>query len=262
MPRCSDMAVFNLLDASRLPACTRAAVFLDFDGTLVDLAPTPDSIAVPDALDTLLSDLSRCLEGAIALVSGRSVSDIVHHLPGYTGIIVGGHGAEWRVGAAVEPRVNVNSDGLSVLTDSAHAFAENHPGTLLERKPTGAVLHYRSGPTMKSHVEQIADELVAQHPEFEAHPAKMAMELRPKGVGKDKALADLMAMPPFKGRTPLMIGDDTTDEPALIWAQARGGLGIKVGEGDSQAHHRLADPNAVRTVLTHWAKEHRTCLAD
>ena len=80
-------------------------------------------------------------------------------------------------------------------------------------------------------------------------PAKMAVELRPEGSGKDGALARLMEMPPFEGRVPVYAGDDLTDEVAMAEAQARGGFGIKIGEGDTQARHRLPDPAALADWL-------------
>ncbi|MEL6464703.1 MAG: trehalose-phosphatase [Pseudomonadota bacterium] len=239
-------------DTTFLPPCDGAAVFLDFDGTLVDLAPTPDAIHIPDALPGLLHALSDRTVGALALVSGRAVVDLANWLPDYTGLIVGGHGAEWRRDGTLRARVDLSQDHLDVLSDAARAFAGTHPALLLEEKPTGLVLHYRAQPNLHDKVTQFTDHLSQTHDQFEAHPAKMAVEMRPRGVGKDLALADLMDMPAFAGRVPVMIGDDTTDEPALAWVQARGGVAIKVGQGDTVANHRLPDPDAVRATLHHW----------
>ncbi|MEM8654674.1 MAG: trehalose-phosphatase [Pseudomonadota bacterium] len=235
-----------------LPPCDGAAVFLDFDGTLVDLAPTPDAIHIPDTLTTLLSALTDKTDGALALVSGRAAQDLADWLPDYNGLIVGGHGAEWRRDGTLSPRVDLSQDHLDVLRDAARAFVGTHPALLLEEKPTGLVLHYRAQPNLRDKVTEFTGHLSQTHDQFEAHPAKMAVEMRPRGVGKDVALADIMDMPAFKGRTPVMIGDDATDEPALAWVQARGGAAIKVGQGDSVANHRLPDPDAVRAMLYHW----------
>ncbi|WP_172839392.1 trehalose-phosphatase [Tateyamaria omphalii] len=225
---------------------------MDFDGTLVDLAPTPDSIHIPDTLPALLTDLQGRAGGALVLISGRAAGDLAHWLPDFSGLIVGGHGAEWRQGGTVQPRVDVAPDSLAMLRDAASAFAGTTPSILLEEKPTGLVLHYRAQPDLQDRVETFTADLSQTHTDFEAHPAKMAIEMRPRGVGKDLAMADVMALEPYAGRTPVMIGDDTTDEPAMAWAQKQGGLGIKVGTGDTNARHRLPDTLAVHRLLKHW----------
>jgi len=252
MPRCSDMTDTAHSTAFNLPPGDKAAIFLDFDGTLVDLAPTPDAIHIPDDLTDLLDALLEFTSGATALVSGRAAGDLARHLSSFQGVIVGGHGAEWRNGNGVEPRVDVNFDHLDRMVRTARAFEQAHRGTLVETKPTGLVLHYRANPDLAGVVTEFAGRLAQDHDGFEHHPAKMAIEVRPEGVGKDAALLDLMALDPFEGRTPVMFGDDTTDEPALHWAQSQGGLGIKVGEGDSVARHRLSAPTDVRQFLRRW----------
>ncbi|WP_299048463.1 trehalose-phosphatase [uncultured Tateyamaria sp.] len=239
-------------DTSFLPPCDGAAVFLDFDGTLVDLAPTPDAIHIPDDLPQILHAVADRAGGALALVSGRAVRDLARWLPDYAGLIVGGHGAEWRRDGTFASRVDLPPDALHMLRNAARAFADTQPALLLEEKPTGLVLHYRAQPDLENTVHDFTGRLALSHPAFEAHPAKMAVEMRPRGVGKDLALADVMDMPGFQGRAPVMMGDDTTDEPAMAWAQAHGGIAIKVGPGDSAAHHRLPDPGAVRALLGHW----------
>ncbi|MBY5934639.1 trehalose-phosphatase [Tateyamaria omphalii] len=226
---------------------------MDFDGTLVDIAPTPDGIYIPDALPALLNDLQDRAGGALVLISGRAAGDLANWLPDYTGLIVGGHGAEWRRDGKLTPRVDLSPDSLDMLRDAASAFAGAQPPILLEEKPTGIVLHYRAQPDLQHTVETFTARLSQTHSDFEAHPAKMAVEMRPRGVGKDLAMAEIMAFDLFSGRTPVMIGDDTTDEPAMEWAQKQGGLGIKVGPGDTKARHRLPDTQAVHTLLKHWA---------
>jgi trehalose 6-phosphate phosphatase len=240
------------LAKSALPPLHRAALFLDFDGTLVDLAPRPDAITVDAGLPDLLAGLSRQMGGALALVSGRAVDDLRRHLTAFSGVIVGGHGAEWRLAATTEPRVHVEASDLAAMTQAAGDFAATHPDLLLERKPTGLVLHYRAAPARQGDVERFAHSLAAHHPAFETHASKMAVEMRPLGVGKDKALADLMALPVFANRIPVIFGDDTTDEPAMVWAQDRGGVGIKVGPGPTQAVHRLNAPVDVLATLRAW----------
>ncbi len=241
------------MNIPELPPCTKAAIFLDFDGTLVDIAPTPDGIHIPDTLPALLNDLRDQAGGALVVISGRAAGDLAQWLPDYTGLIVGGHGAEWRRDGKVTPRVDLAQDSLDMLRDAASAFAGTYPPVLLEEKPTGLVLHYRAQPDLQQTVETFTAHLAQTHTDFEAQPAKMAVEMRPQGVGKDLAIADIMGFDLFSGRIPVMIGDDTTDEPAMEWAQKQGGLGIKVGPGETKAHHRLPDTQAVHTLLRHWA---------
>ncbi|MEL6451709.1 MAG: trehalose-phosphatase [Pseudomonadota bacterium] len=238
-----------------LPSPSRAALFIDFDGTLVDIAARPDAIVVSPSLPDMLAQLGTCLNGALALVSGRAAGDLAAHLPTFDGIIVGGHGAEWRLTGDITPRVQIAQSDVAALTADVAAFATAQADILLEEKPTGLVLHYRAAPALADQVAAQAERLARSHPAFETHASKMAVELRPAGVGKDAAIADLMATPPFTGRTPMMIGDDTTDEPAMAWAQIQGGLGIKVGSGDTGAQHRLDTPQDVHALLQNWAQQ-------
>ncbi len=215
------------------------ALFLDFDGTLVGIAPRPDAIDVPGHLGPLLSQLHDMMSEAVAIVSGRALAELEHYLPDFPGAFVGSHGAERR-GAPPAPL----PDGLDALHDSVRAAAEEH-GVLAEIKTRGAALHFRQTPERKDAAGRAAEALADLYPGFVVQPAKMAFELKPSGATKDSALADLMAAPPFAGRRPVYLGDDATDEPALGWVAGRDGLAIKVGEGASVAPHRLATPQDV-----------------
>lgn len=222
-----------------------AALFLDFDGCLVEIAPTPDAISVPPALPGALARLYRRLDGAVALISGRSASELRGFLPDFPGIVAGSHGAELSLpGQPIRP---VDDEGVDVgaLQRRVAALAAEHPGLLVEAKPHGVALHYRAAPELGCWVTQTMQALAGDYPSLVLQPAKMAVELRPASAGKDRALALLMQHPPFAGRLAIYAGDDLTDEAAIAEAQDRGGIGIKVGPGDSVARHRLADPNAV-----------------
>jgi trehalose 6-phosphate phosphatase len=225
--------------------CARHAVFLDFDGTLVEIAPRPDAIVIPLDLPAQLATLSDACNGALALVSGRSLPELAGYLPGYAGLMVGSHGAEAR---GMAPPLDQAPNGLARLQADLAAFAATK-GLLYEEKTHGGALHYRQRPDAAAEVASFAAALAAQTPGFAVQPAKMAMELRPAGVSKDRALAALWALPVFSGRIPVFLGDDTTDEPALGWAAAQGGFGIKIGDGDSCAAYRLPDPAAVQDWL-------------
>lgn len=223
--------------------CNRDALFLDFDGTLVEIAPRPDAIIVPPDLPARLSRLSAACGGALAVVSGRDLATLERFLPGFAGVMVGSHGAEARgLDLGFTP-----ADPAAVQAE-LRSFAARE-GLLYEQKSHGGALHYRTRPEAEAAVTAFVSDLARRHPAFEVQPAKMAVELRPRGASKDRALAALAVLPAFAGRRPVYLGDDTTDEPALIWAAARGGYGIKVGEGPSAARHHLDGPAAVLNWL-------------
>lgn len=240
--------------AGALPAPEGTALFLDFDGTLVDIAETPDGVVVPSGLRDLLARLTRATGGALALVSGRSVAAIEGFLPGYDGVIIGGHGAETRRDGRVVRHRFAGSAALGEISAAAESFVHGKDGLLAERKPTGIVLHYRRAPGRQSEVEAFMQRIADAHEGVELHRAKMAAELRPDDIGKDQAVAALMAKPPFAGKTAVFFGDDATDEPAMRFCVESGGTACKVGDGTSGAPHRLAFPEHVRAALGIWAQ--------
>lgn len=212
------------------------AVFLDFDGTLVEIAPRPDAVVVPPDLPDLLHRLHDCASGAVAVVSGRSVTELEQFLHGFPGILVGSHGSERRGAAPLPP-----PEGLEVLHGEIEHLAAIE-GLLPELKPRGAALHFRENPARATAAQAVALALADAFPAFTVQPAKMAFELKPKDASKDRALAELMKEPPFAKRRPVYAGDDSTDESALRWVHDAGGLSVKVGEGESVARHRLESP--------------------
>lgn len=231
------------------PLPASAALFLDFDGCLVDIAHRPDAVQVTPALTRRLTLLLQRQGGAVALISGRDVADLRGHLPDYPGVVAGSHGAEFspgpgRIEAARHPDLDI-----ARLHRVARELAQPHPAVLVEEKPHGVALHYRADPALQRFVEDLSQRLAEANPGLALQPAKMAVELRPAGVGKGDALARLMGMAPFAGRMPVYAGDDTTDEPAMAEAQARGGFAIKIGPGPSVARHTLPDPDALARWL-------------
>lgn len=237
---------------SALPSPEDAALFLDFDGTLVDIADRPDGIAIPGDLARLLGDLDAALGGALAIVSGRRLDDLEAFLPDFAGIMVGGHGAERRIAGQRQTHPVAGSAALENATRIVQDAATRHPGLIAETKPTGIVLHYRQCPDREAHVREIMETLVRDVPGAELHAAKMAFELRPDDIGKDRAVAELLKKTAFARRVPVFFGDDATDEPAMRYAQENGGVACKVGDGESVAMLRLPDPHSVRDLLANW----------
>ncbi|MEO0912568.1 MAG: trehalose-phosphatase [Pseudomonadota bacterium] len=221
------------------------AICLDFDGTLVDIASAPDAIKIPATLPRLLATLHKATNGALALISGRNVADLRHHLPTFPGTIIGSHGAE-RSDGPDAPITTPNLPDASAPITEIHARAA---GLRVEEKPHGAVLHYRAEPHRAEEAHATMAEIAANHPGFTLQQAKMAWELHPKGISKDRALKTLFEAPPFQHRTPIFAGDDTTDEPALALTAQMGGIAIRIGGGASHAPFHLATPTAMLAWL-------------
>jgi trehalose 6-phosphate phosphatase len=205
-----------------------AALFLDFDGTLVELAEAPDLIRVPAALPDLLARLSERLGGRVAILSGRALADLDRHL-GRCGLaLAGSHGLELRLPggrtlAGAAPAALADARGEIV------EFAAARPGLLIEEKPASIALHYRRAPERADEVSTFLVALAARTGLLLQH-GKMVIELRPPGADKGDALRRLMAEPPFAGARPLFVGDDLTDEDAFAAAASMGGAGLLVGE--------------------------------
>lgn len=222
------------------------ALFLDFDGTLVELASGPDAIAVRSGLKSALLRLAEQLEGRLGLVSGRSIADLEKHLGALPLAVAGSHGADIRdargrsLGA---PAKGVSDEARAALRAFAASNALN-----LEEKPHGAALHFRSNPDMEEHAHGFAKE-VAEHHGLATKRGKCVVELIERGRDKGGAVNVLMASAPFTGARAFFIGDDVTDEDGFAACQALGGAGILVGErGESNAAYALAGVAAVH----HW----------
>jgi trehalose 6-phosphate phosphatase len=211
-----------------LPPPSRAAFLLDFDGTLVDIAPRPEQVVVPPSLPGHLLRLRALCGGALGLVSGRPIAQIEAFLGAHFAV-AGEHGTAIRH-APDEPIEDLPLPDLPPRwMHAAEAAVAAYPGTHLEPKRNGFVLHYRCAPEAGGPLRAVLTPLVAEQPHnFHVAPSKMAWELRPKGLDKGTAVRALMARPPFAGRLPIFVGDDVTDEDGMREARALGGLGLRV----------------------------------
>ena len=215
-----------------------AALFLDFDGTLVELADTPDAIAVPAGLVPLLERLRRRLDGRLAIVSGRSLADLERHLPLHGIAFSGSHGLELQLadGTRLPLSVPIGLDDVRVRVE---AFAAAMPGLLVEEKPAGIALHYRLAPDEGPRADAFIAAL-AKERGMAVQRGAMVVELRPTGATKGDAIKAFMTEPEFAGARPLFMGDDLTDEHGFAAAAALGGAGILIGpERESAARYRL-----------------------
>jgi trehalose 6-phosphate phosphatase len=207
------------------------ALFLDLDGTLLEIAETPESVVVPPGLPQLLARVQSLLDGAVAIVTGRSIGVVDDLLNPYVAIAAGEHGASLRYH---DGKVHEMPSGLAVpeaWREALHAAAERWPGVLVEPKPHGVAVHYRLVPERGNEVWRLVRALVPQdHPWFRLIPAREAVEIGPRAASKGHAVEQFMARHPFQGRRPIFVGDDFTDEAGMEAARQFGGEGLRVAE--------------------------------
>jgi trehalose 6-phosphate phosphatase len=226
-----------------LPPFSRAALMLDMDGTLIDLAPTPDAVVVQPGLPKVLAALRDGLGGALAIVTGRPIETVDRLFGDAPGAVAGEHGGavRRRPGDPVE-RPDLPSPPAEWL-EEAEKLVASYPGSLLERKARGFALHYRQAPEAAGAVFRDAlTNMLARVPGFDLHPAHKLWEVRPLGADKGGAVVALTQRAPFAGRLPVFIGDDVTDEDGMREARRLGGAGYRVAEV-------FGDPEGVRSWL-------------
>ncbi|MDO9436329.1 trehalose-phosphatase [Hydrogenophaga sp.] len=226
----------------------RSALFLDFDGTLADLAQRPDAVQIPPTLVALLNSLQERLDGALALITGRAREDLEPMLaspwPWPAAFEHGGVRLSYQ-GHATTAR----PEGLSRAIAAAQHLVERHGGLLLERKQTSMALHYRLAPSLETLCLSTMKRAVAGSPDLQLLHGKAVLEVKPTRVSKGSAIEAFMKEAPFAGRVPVFAGDDVTDEAGFAVVQRLGGECIKVGEGSTRARHRCPNPEALRTWL-------------
>ena len=230
------------------------ALFLDVDGTLLDHAERPDAVRPGAAEFGLLDALQRAAQGALALISGRSVAALDAMFAPLRLAAAGQHGIERRDAAGGAHRHAPPSQALRGIAARIGEFAARHEGLLFEDKGLNLALHYRLAPQMESAAHAALGEAAAQlGAGFELLRGKMVVELKPSGRDKGSAIEEFMREAPFAGRRPVFIGDDQTDEYGFGVVNRLGGESIKVGAGASAARWRIADARAVRAWLAEWA---------
>jgi len=227
-------------------------LFLDIDGTLLDLAAAPALVRVDDAVAERLPALARELDGAVALITGRAIADADQLFPGLSLPIAGQHGTERRGADGKIHRHRLPQPGIARLRRELARFAARHAGVLLEDKGATLALHYRQSPRLAAHVHRTVRAQVATGARGRAwrmQPGKGIVEVRPDGRDKGTAIAEFMAEPPFRGRMPVFLGDDRSDEFGFAAVARMGGWSVKVGAGPTRARFRLPDVAAVRRWL-------------
>ena len=228
---------------------SRWAFFLDFDGTLVRIAHRPDAVRADPALRRFLRALVEQAGGAVALISGRPIADIDRMMDGLHLPIAGQHGLERRSARGrLETRV-ARTPGLRAAAERLRLAAHRHRGLLLEDKGQSLALHYRAAPRLAGYAHRLVRAEAAMLPAFSVRKGKRVAELRPSGHDKGRAVRAFMREAPFRGRMPVFIGDDATDEDAFAIVNGMRGISVKVGAGPTAARWRLRDVTAVRRWL-------------
>ena len=228
----------------------KTALFLDIDGTLLEIQNHPDAVVSSPALRELLAKITRRLDGALALISGRPIAEIDRIFDPLMLPAAGGHGVEIRYHdsesiqqtTVVVPRA---------LMDRLRAFVDVNPGLLLEPKPNGVALHYRRRPDLAAAVaELLAQEARLLDGTLNTMSGKMVVEFVPHGYDKGGAIRSFLGQAPFRGRSPVFVGDDVTDEAGFAVVNNLGGHSFRIGGNrDSAAMYSLADVRTTQSWL-------------
>lgn len=232
-----------------------AALFLDVDGTLLDIAARPDGVVVPASLRHALEGLERRLGGAVALVSGRAIADLDGLFAPLHLRASGVHGAELRFDPTSDVRIAAEHLLPEALTRSIRRLAAAYPGTLVEDKRFSVAVHYRAdpaaGPLLCAAIEALLSEPLGEG--CRLLPGHMVFEVKRAGFDKGSAVDAFLERAPFTGRRPIFIGDDVTDLPGFDRAQAAGGFAYSVTTPRPQASGHFPDAGAVRRWLSEAA---------
>ena len=234
-----------------VPHLSEIAVLLDIDGTLLDLAPTPREVWVPPGLARTLDGLLQRTSGALALVSGRSLNDIDSIFAPEQFPAVGGHGAEMRLSTDSEAVATHAPPMDKELKLRLAAIAKLSPGILLEDKGYSLALHYRLAPHAEKAIYEAVALIRADLPNapIEVLPGKCVCEIKHAGFNKASGVLELMKHEPFRGRRPIFIGDDVTDETVFAIMPDLNGLAFSVGRRAQGVAGHFDEPNDVRAFL-------------
>ncbi len=239
------------LPAPPPPGCDDGwALFLDVDGTLLDFARHPDDVEVAAQLHEDFARMHTRLRGAVALLSGRPLSQLDRLFDWHGHDAAGLHGAELRMPDGLE-HITGDDDAFAEVRARAAALVAEAKGVALEDKQRALALHFRHAPGARTAAERIADTLLRDtENRYAVQRGDQVVELKPAGVDKGRALEALMHAAPFRGRHPWMLGDDLTDEDAFRHVNVCDGTSVIVGDRrPTAASYALADPAEVRAWL-------------
>ncbi|WP_262029073.1 trehalose-phosphatase [Microvirga sp. Mcv34] len=232
------------------------ALFLDFDGTLVDIVERPDAVAVDPGLPDILTRLHERLGGALAIISGRPVAFLDARFVPHVFDMAGLHGLEHRIAGQLSMCDPDEHPALREAVERLSRVVADKEGVLIEDKGCSVAIHWRLAPhekdfalaTARAAVEALGADYRVQH-------GKAVAEILPSAAGKGKVIERFLQEAPYKGRRPIFIGDDLTDEHGFKTVNAHDGLSVRIGQGDTIARVRLGTPADLRHCLSTWAYE-------
>lgn len=236
------------------------ALFFDIDGTLLEIAPTPDAVIVGERVLAVLEALHQASDGAVALVSGRALDRIDQLFAPLRLPASGLHGLEMRLGSGEVRRPPTPTEGFEHMRKALGDFAAAHSGLLLEDKGQSLALHYRLVPELESRARAQVEDVIERWGEgYSLLAGKMVLEVKPADTDKGQVIKAFMATKPFAGRCPVYVGDDVTDEDAFAVVNQMGGETIHVGPASAtQARHKVADVPTLLDWLAMAAARMRT----
>jgi trehalose 6-phosphate phosphatase len=227
------------------------AFFLDFDGTLAEIAQSPDAVEVSQSARSALGDLHGSARGAVAIITGREIGTIDHFLAPLKLPIAGVHGFERRSANGATVKAATTAESAPVIEEQLGVFVKEHPGLILEKKSSALSLHYRERPDLEGACLSRMDALAGNSKSVVLTRGKMVVEARFHRATKGTAIMDFLQEEPFRGRIPVAAGDDETDEDAFAAVNAASGLSIKVGPGATRANYQVRDV----TEFLHWLRQ-------
>ncbi len=245
------------------------ALFLDFDGTLADIAERPDKVEVSPRLEPTLRSLGAALGGAVAIISGRPLDQLDGYLAPSVFPAAGLHGMERRGADGTVQRYTPRGDGLAPVRAALQRVADAAPGVILEDKDLSLALHFRSVPGHRKYcLEAVREAVAGTKSELEILAGKMVFEVKPSTFNKGSAVAAFLDEAPFIGRKPIFVGDDVTDEDGFAAANRLGGTSIRVGRGGaSSSRFRVASVDRlldwlelVASETSRQPREERACV--
>lgn len=240
------------LDLSRFRP-DEVALLIDFDGTLVDFADHPADVALAPKTKAVLHDLSRQLGGALAIITGRAISDIDRFFDPLLLPVAGIHGQARRTAWGDMHTASVDNLVLEVVRSRLAPLTERIPGVLIEPKPGSIALHYRQRPDARADCITAMHDAVAGLDGLELLHGKMVIEAKAGKATKAEAVAAFMGEKPFAGRRPIFAGDDVTDEYAFAAVAEHGGISIKIGAGETAAEYRTDGTGSFQAWLIRLA---------
>ena len=230
------------------------AVFLDFDGTLVDIAPKPEAVVVPPELPNVLAALRNKLDGALALISGRAIAVLDKAMAPHDFDAAGLHGLEYRFGGRLQACKPEQRPELRRALENLRLELGRREGILIEDKGCALAVHWRMAPAHRGMVTRAVQESVAGLGQgYRLQYGHSVAEVLPAGCDKGKAIATFLRQQSYENRRALFIGDDVTDEHGFEVVNALGGVSVRVGPGETKARHSIASPAELRRRLSGWA---------